>query len=74
MKFKLTTRMAAASAGIGLSTLNVWIATGKLRPPKPVLVGALGMRLWGEADVARILATKARIYRKGRGRKKQSKG
>jgi hypothetical protein len=74
MKPKLSTRQAAAAAGIGLSTLNVWIATGKVKPPNPVLVGALGMRLWDEAAVARIMATKAKIYRKGRGRKKQTKG
>jgi predicted site-specific integrase-resolvase len=73
MKTKLTTRQAAEAAGIGLTTLNEWMAAGKVKAPKPVLRGALGMRLWGERDIERLRAVKAKIYRKGRGRKKKTK-
>jgi len=73
MKPKRTTRQAAAAAGIGLTTLHEWMMLGKVKPPKPVLVGAVGMRLWSERDVERIRAHKAKHFRKGRGRKKKTK-
>jgi predicted site-specific integrase-resolvase len=69
-KAKLKTHQAAAAVGIHLSTLNEWIASGKVKAPKPVLVGAVGMRLWSPADIARLRVVKQKIYRKGRGRKK----
>jgi predicted site-specific integrase-resolvase len=73
MSAKLKTRDAARAAGIHLNTLIRWMEKGKIRAPKPVLVGAVGMRLWSERDIERIRAHKAKYFRKGRGRKKKNK-
>lgn len=43
---KFTTSEAAKRAGIDQVTLQNWIAAGKLRGPKPILIGAVGYRLW----------------------------
>ena len=69
---KLTTAEAAKRAGIHQVTLQKWIAAGKLKAPKPTLIGAVGYRLWSAKDVAALLKVKQAIYRKGRGRKKKS--
>ena len=66
---KLTTREAAAWAGISRVTLQRWIAIGKVEPPKPTLVGGRGVRYWSGQDLAALREVKLRIYRKGRGRK-----
>lgn len=69
---KLTTAEAAKQVGIHQVTLQKWIAAGKLKAPKPTLIGAVGYRLWSAKDVAALLKVKQAIYRKGRGRKKKS--
>jgi len=69
---KLTTAETARRVGIHQVTLQKWIAAGKLKAPKPVLIGAVGYRLWSAKDVAALLKVKQAIYRKGRGRKKKS--
>jgi excisionase family DNA binding protein len=69
---KLTTAEAAKRTGIHQVTLQKWIAAGKLKAPKPILIGAVGYRLWTAKDVAALLTVKQTIYRKGRGRKKKS--
>jgi len=69
---KLTTAEAAQRVGIHQVTLQKWIAAGKLKAPKPILIGAVGYRLWSAKDVAALLKVKQAIYRKGRGRKKKS--
>ena len=69
---KLTTAEAAKRAGIHQVTLQKWIAAGKLKAPKPTLIGAVGYRLWSAKDVAALLKVKEASYRKGRGRKKKS--
>ena len=56
--------------GVGLRTLNRWIAAGKVKAPKPTLIGAVGYRLWSAKDVERLRKVKKAVYRKGRGRKK----
>ena len=68
---KLTTAEAAKRAGIHQVTLQKWIAAGKVIAPKPILIGAVGYRLWSAKDVAALLKVKQAIYRKGRGRKKK---
>jgi hypothetical protein len=70
---KISTKMAAKAAGISLITLLRWLRDGKVRGPKPVLIGAVGMRLWGERDIERIRAWKVKHFCKGRGRKKQAR-
>jgi predicted site-specific integrase-resolvase len=68
---KTSTKQAAKAAGVSPVTLLRWMRDGKVRAPKPILVGAVGMRLWGERDVKRIRAWKAGHFCKGRGRKKK---
>jgi excisionase family DNA binding protein len=68
---KLTTAETARRVGIHQVTLQKWIAAGKLKAPKPVLIGAVGYRLWSAKDVAALLKVKQAIYRKGGGLKKK---
>ena len=70
---KISTKMAAKAAGVSPVTLLRWMRYSKIRAPKPILVGAVGMRLWGERDIERIRAHKAKHFCKGRGRKKQAR-
>jgi excisionase family DNA binding protein len=69
----LTTSEAAKRAGISFTTLNRWIAKGKIKAPKPTLIGAVGYRLWSAADIENLKAIKRAIYWKGGGRKKKKK-
>jgi len=62
---KHTTAEAAKQAGIHQITLQKWIATGKVKAPKPTLIGAVGYRLWSAKDVAALLKVKQAVYRKG---------
>lgn len=68
-----TTREAARLVGISRVTLQRWIAAGKVVAPKPTLIGAKGVRLWGAVDIAALSEIKKTIYRKGRGRKRRSR-
>lgn len=70
---KFTTAEAAKRTGITWRTLQRWIAAGKVKCPKPSLLGAVGYRLWSADDVIRLGRVKEQIYRKGRGRKKKIK-
>lgn len=70
---KLTTAEAAKRAGITWRTLQRWIARGKVKPPRPVLIGAVGYRLWSANDVVRLRRIKERIYGTSGGRKKKAK-
>jgi excisionase family DNA binding protein len=69
LKGKFTTAETAKEVGIHLATLQRWIATKKIKAPKPTLLGAVGYRLWSKAEVASLKNTRQSIYRKGRGRK-----
>lgn len=71
-KRKWTTREAASIVGISRITLQRWIASRKFEAPKATLMGARGVRFWSVADIAMLRAVKQRIYRKGRGRKKNA--
>lgn len=66
-----TTKEAAAKVGITRATLQAWIKTKKIRPPKPTLEGAKAKRLWTESAVTRLRAVKVRIYWKGQGTPKE---
>lgn len=68
---KLTTSEAAKNVGVHLATLRRWIAAGKVKTPKPILIGAIGYCLWSPKDLASLREVKATIYRKGRGRKRR---
>lgn len=70
---KLTTVEAAKKVGLHPITLQRWISAGKVKAPKPTLVGAVGYRLWSASDVEGLRSQKESIYRKGRGRKPKPK-
>lgn len=64
-----TTADVANEVGIGLATLERWLANGKIRQPKILKVAGRVFRNWSAEDVKRIKSFKAKNYRKGRGRK-----
>ena len=66
---KLTTSEIARKVGLHPITLQRWISAGKVKAPKPTLVGAVGYRLWSLRDVESLQGFKDKTYRKGRGRK-----
>jgi excisionase family DNA binding protein len=66
---RLTTGEAAKATGISRATLQAWIAAKTVRAPKTQLVKGKAVRLWTDADLARLRSVKAKVYRKGRGRK-----
>jgi excisionase family DNA binding protein len=49
---KLTTAEAAKKAGIHQVTLQRWIRAGRVKAPKPTLIGGVGYRLWSADDIA----------------------
>jgi len=63
----------AKEVGIGIATLERWLAQGKVRIPKTVTIGARRFRLWSERDIERLKKYKASSYGKGRGRKAKPK-
>jgi DNA-binding transcriptional MerR regulator len=68
---KFTTSEVAKRVGIHLVTLQRWIKAGKVKPPVPTLIGAVGYRLWSADDVQKLKAIKQTTYHKGGGRKKK---
>jgi excisionase family DNA binding protein len=70
---KLTTAEAAKKIRLHHVTLQRWIASGKIKAPKPILIGAVGYRLWSAKDIQKLRKAKDEIYRKGRGRKPKRK-
>jgi predicted DNA-binding transcriptional regulator AlpA len=48
-----STPQAAKKLGIGLMTLNRYIATKKI-PMPPVRIGGVRVRLWSEEDIQRV--------------------
>jgi excisionase family DNA binding protein len=70
---RITTQEAAKIVGISRATLQVWIAAGKVLAPKAQIIDGVAVRIWKSTDLKRLSAVKARVYRKGRGRKPKSK-
>jgi hypothetical protein len=64
------TLQAAKAAGISVMTLHRWIVAKWLDAPKLRIRNGRAVRLWSQADLARLHKLKQQIYRKGRGRKK----
>ena len=69
----LSTTEICHLAGIHKSTLERWLASGRLRPPQPIKIGGKVFRNWTERDVERVRKFKEKFYCKGRGRKPKSK-
>jgi predicted site-specific integrase-resolvase len=67
----VTTAAAAKAVTISRATLQEWIRKGTVRAPKVQIVKGVAVRHWADADLARLRAVKAKVYRKGRGRKKK---
>ena len=63
------TTQAAKEAGISRATLQVWIRAGRIKAPAVKLVDGKAIRVWSDADLARLRKVKDSIYCKGRGRK-----
>jgi hypothetical protein len=64
------TQQAAKAAGIAGMTLHRWIVAKRLKTPALRIRNGRAVRLWSNADLARLLKLKQEIYCKGRGRKK----
>lgn len=62
----LSTKEVARANRIGRATLERWLATGELRPPRTVHVGEAKFRHWTDADVERVRKHKMQHYRKAR--------
>jgi hypothetical protein len=69
----LNTQKAALAVEIDRITLQRWIADQKVKAPKPVIRNGRAVRLWLPADIEHLRETKAKIHRKGRGRKPKEK-
>jgi len=69
-----TTAEAAVRVGITRQTLYAWIEAKKVKAPRLLVIGRRSMRLWTEANLARLHASKEKHYGKGRsGRPKKKK-
>jgi hypothetical protein len=64
------TQQAAKAAGIAVMTLHRWVVAKRLKAPKLRIRNGRAVRLWGKADLDRIVRLKQETYCKGRGRKK----
>ena len=55
-----TTREVARQAGVSRQTLQAWIAEDRVKAPD--VIRPAGIRLWTEAELARVLKEKPRKY------------
>src|SRR5262249_48414862 len=71
--FGYSTRDAANKLGISFTSINRYIADGKIPLPPLVKVGGVTVRLWSDADIERVRALLPKIAngRKTRYKKKQ---
>jgi predicted site-specific integrase-resolvase len=69
----LSTEEVAGKVGVNRVTLERWLSSGKLKPPKTVRFGRNEFRDWTDTDVERVRKFKQENYCKGRGRKPKSK-
>src|SRR5215471_12564630 len=71
--FGYSTRDAAKKLGISFTSINRYIADGKIPLPPLVKVGGVKVRLWSDADIERVRALLPKIAngRKTRYKKKQ---
>ena len=72
-KRKRKTLEAAKAVGLSLRTLDRWMAEGKVKAPKLIVVHGRAVRLWTQKDIARLRKVKEEIYRRGQGVKKKAK-
>ena len=67
-----STREAAKKLGIGLMTIQRYIADRKIRAPKLSRVGGVRVRLWSTTDIERVRKQLPKIAN-GRRKKKKAK-
>jgi excisionase family DNA binding protein len=70
MVHRCNTQQAAKAVGISVMTLHRWVVAKRLKAPKLRIRNGRAVRLWSQADLARLRKVKQEIYCKGRGRKK----
>lgn len=61
MTRRYSTREAAKKLGISFTSINRYIADGKLPLPPVVKVGGVSVRLWSDADIERVGALLPKI-------------
>ena len=66
-----STAQLAKLMGIGRDTLQRWMRRADFPRPRVTRVGGVSVRLWTQADVARVRKYKAENYGKGKGFKKK---
>ena len=66
-KFVTSTAAIAESVGVHPATLERWISSRKLKPPRQLFIGKKIFRLWNQKDLERVKRFKKKFYRKGRG-------
>jgi predicted site-specific integrase-resolvase len=69
-----STAEAARRIGINRVTLQRWLIDGRVKEPKKVSMGGVEVRIWTDRDIERVQRFKQENYRKGRGRKRKSRG
>jgi predicted site-specific integrase-resolvase len=69
----VSTKEVCPLVGISPATLERWLASGRLRPPQALKIGAKVFRNWTPRDIERVRRFKEKFYRKGRGRKPKPK-
>jgi excisionase family DNA binding protein len=61
---------AAKKIGVSRQTLQAWIASGSINPPKTITVGGSTVRLWTDGDIQKVRRFKGTLRR---GPKKRQK-
>jgi excisionase family DNA binding protein len=69
----LSTKQVAERLGLSPSTLERWLAKGKVQRPKSLTVGENVFRNWTDADIERVKKYKQEHYWTGQGRKPKAK-
>jgi len=68
-----STKQAAEMLGVNRVTLQRWLLAGRIAEPRRIRSGGVDARVWTDHDVRRVQRFKEKNYRKGRGRRKQSR-
>ena len=68
-----STSGAAKKVGVHHITLQRWVSSGKIQAPRKTRIGGVVVRLWADADLARVRKYIEANYRRGRGRRAKTK-
>jgi excisionase family DNA binding protein len=67
---KLSTIQVARLLGIASGTFHRWIREKRIEAPPPQTLGGMQVRLWSDADIAKVKKYKAEHYWGKGGRRK----